>query len=264
MEVIEYRPRDKRLVKLALYESQKEEKEHPLAVISNGFGGSVKSYAYLAKDLALLGYRVVVVEHEGSNLEVLHRLAKLPGERMEKVWKIVIDPEENQLRLQDLEATQVFLKERGWWNEKASLTLIGHSFGSHSMLSSLAQGMWEHPEIKLVLMSVAPPGCLLSVQDFAKVKVPSLHLTGTCDESLKFEPKDRCLVFEALKGCPRVAQLVFKEYQHMDFAGIGLKVLPKTDRLKQAVRAFLEPSKDGLKEFAKRYQDEIDDFKERE
>lgn len=198
-------------------------------LFSVGFGGEHSGYAYLGRAWAEAGLATAVVEHVGSNLEVLRRL---PGrsrqERQMAVAQRVGDPNELAARPRDL-----LFAHRALQSRFAAIPygLGGHSYGSYSALA--AQGMPTvaslpplddalRPAATLV-MSPQQPGTLFSPAALQSLANPGLVLTGTRDGLLNGQAdyRARRKVFECFPS--ELAYLVvMQDVEHMAFAGIGL------------------------------------------
>lgn len=199
-------------------------------ILSVGYGGSRSGYAYLARSWATLGITTFVVEHVGSNLDVLKSFSHLPiDERNREVIRRVHDSNELNARPADLALLYSALKDE---LGHLPLGLAGHSFGSYSVLAS--QGLKSHhidvrPEViparALLVMSPQPPGMLFSPQELAKVDRPILVATGTKDGLLdgSGDYRERLKTYECLPA-DLARLIVFEGTEHMMFAGLGLGI----------------------------------------
>lgn len=199
-------------------------------LFSVGFGGERDGYAFLAKAWAERGLATAVVEHVGSNLEVLK---SLPGpsraERNRQVVAKVEDPEELAARPRDLGFVVGRLQQRF---SGLPLGLGGHSYGSYSVLAAL--GLPTVPRLPsfepaidgvkaCLVISPQAPGILFSPRALGQVRVASLVMTGSKDVRLDGSGSylERAAVYDHLPATLR--QLVVLEgVEHMDFAGLGL------------------------------------------
>lgn len=201
-----------------------------MLLFSVGYGGQASGYGYLARHWAESGLATFVIEHVGSNLEVLKSFAHLSKDaRNEEVVRRVQDPEELRLRPHDVE---LVYRNVAPHFEGLPWGLGGHSYGTYSALSSI--GLKPHqvdPKMtplkphSLVLISPQPPGLLFRDEDYAEVTIPCLVLTGTQDDLVSGASsyEDRLKVYDCLPAVRR--HLVVQEgTDHMAFAGIGLKL----------------------------------------
>lgn len=199
-------------------------------LFSVGYGGQFSGYGYLARRWAAAGFSTFVLEHVGSNLEVLKSLAPLPkDERNREVVRRVQDPDELRNRPRDVALVLGAVSERF---EGLPWGLGGHSYGSYSALAGVGlrprqtdPGLPPLRPDALLLISPQPPGLLFAVEEYGEVDCPCLVLTGTKDELLSGESsfRDRLKVYHGLPT--RFRQLVVQEgTDHMAFAGIGLKL----------------------------------------
>lgn len=217
-------------------------------LFSVGFGGDRNGYAYLAKAWASVGIATVVVEHVGSNLDVLKAL---PGptrqERNRQVVAKVADPDELAARPRDL----LFVYER-LHSEFTGLPLglAGHSYGTYTALSAL--GLPTVPKLpalssplggasSVLIISPQPPGMLFSPRAYGLVEIPTLVFTGTKDTRLDGEGsyRERVEVYDHLP--PALRQLaVLDSVEHMDFAGIGLGLEKRLRTIAQVTTEWWE------------------------
>jgi predicted dienelactone hydrolase len=201
-------------------------------LFSVGFGGERSGYAYLGRFWASLGLATAVVEHVGSNLDILKALpGKTRAERNRQVLERVADPHELQARPRDLLLAHARLQGRFGG---LPLGLAGHSYGSYTVLAAL--GLPTVPRLQplpgplagarsCLIISPQPPGTLFSPRALGMVDLPILLMTGTRDGPLSGEGdyRDRRAVFDHLpKGLRNLA--VLPGVEHMAFAGIGLRL----------------------------------------
>lgn len=201
-----------------------------LILFSVGYGGTRDGYAYLARAWSGLGLAVAVIEHVGSNLEVLKNLPqKTLHERQVEIVKRVQDPGELFDRPRDV---NLVFEELSAEFQGVPLGLGGHSFGSFSVLASLGlPPLKDVPSLvgplnsaaATLLISPQAPGMLLKRSDYSLVSSPTLVLTGTEDHALDGDGdfQLRTEVYDVLPT--EVRNLVVLDgAAHMTFAGIGL------------------------------------------
>lgn len=194
---------------------------------SVGFGGTRESYAYLGKAWAEEGFSTLVIEHPGSNLEVLKSMNHEGWERRrELLWERVQDPQEFTARVQDFLTGSERLGR-----EFPELPIFwgGHSYGSATVLA--AAGVASHlchiqvgEGRPLLCASPQPPGLLFSAEAYAALEHPVLLLTGSQDGDLPegLEPQARQGAWSHFGGPSYLA--VLEGATHMAFAAQGLGV----------------------------------------
>lgn len=214
---------------------------------SVGFGGSRTGYAYLGRAWSQLGFQVVVVEHVGSNAEVLksiHRSGMRQAELAEVVGLQVRDQAELEARPQDLAYVRRQLCPGQQW-----VGLAGHSYGTYTALAVLGLEVllpdgphqWDFglEWAGVVLMSAQPPESVVSRQSLADLRLPCFMLTGTKDSGMPagvtFE--QRILTYEALAPGQKTLA-VLEGADHMAFAGIGLAVAPAMQTVTELTGEF--------------------------
>lgn len=204
-------------------------------LFSVGFGGERSGYAYLGRAWAALGLATAVIEHVGSNLEILKGL---PGEtrqeRNQAVVRQVADPVELAARPRDVLWVYEQLAPRF---AGLPLGVAGHSYGTYTVMAAL--GLPTVPRLprlesdlsqaasSCLLISPQKPGMLFTDRVLGTLSVPTLVLTGTKDGPLNGEGdyRDRALVFDKLPE-PTRNLVVLDEVEHMAFAAVGLGLGP--------------------------------------
>lgn len=201
-------------------------------LFSVGFGGDRTGYAYLGRAWAARGIATAVVEHIGSNLEVLKGLpGKTREERNQEVVRSVSNPAELAARPLDLLEVHRHLAPRFGdlpWG------VGGHSFGSYSVLAAL--GLPTIPVLpslpdplrgasSCLVISPQPPGHLFSQRVLGTLDLPTLVLTGSKDDLLDGDGDytRRVAVYEHLPVGQRNL-VVLEGVEHLDFAAIGLSL----------------------------------------
>ena len=181
-----------------------------------------------------------MVEHVGSNLDVLRSFPqKRRAERNAEVVRRVGDPGELQARPRDLALVWDHLREEF---EGLPLGLAGHSYGSYTVLacagmepSVTKHGVDPIPATGYLAISPQPPGMLFPVAEYRKIKKPVLIMTGTEDHLLSGESSygDRLNAYKSLPEENRHL-VVFRGFEHMDFAGVGLNLEGKLKAMNAA------------------------------
>lgn len=229
-----------RAIPLGLYPYQEGTTFLGWIFFSVGFGGSRTGYAYLGRAWSQLGFQVAVIEHVGSNAEVLKSLQR-PGMRnaelAEVVGQKVREPQELLDRPLDLAYARRVLCPSSQW-----AGLAGHSFGSYTALASCHSQKWEG----MVLMSPQPPGDRHSLRELSEVSLPCLVLTGTRDSGMPagVTYQQRLATYEALADGGKTLALL-DGADHMAFAGIGLGVGPYMETVAALTSQFWTCLREG-------------------
>lgn len=203
-------------------------------LFSVGFGGERSGYAYLGRAWAERGLATAVIEHVGSNLDVLKSLpGKHREERNREVALRVGDKEELAARPRDLILVYSHLEDR---IGDLPLGLAGHSFGTYTVLA--AQGLATVPVLpplersldsaaSCMIISPQPPGVLFTPRVLGGVSPPTLVVTGTKDGPLHGDGDyhARAAVYDHLPAEARNL-VVLDGVEHMAFANIGLGLAP--------------------------------------
>lgn len=209
-------------------------------LFSVGFGGDRNGYAFFARAWQAMGLTTFVVEHVGSNLEVLRSLPqKRRAERNAEVVRRVGDPVELRARPQDL----VLVWDHLWREfEGLPLGLGGHSYGSYTVLACagleprlVKHGVQPLPAESYLVISPQPPGMVFEAEEFTRIDRSTLVMTGTRDDLLSGESgyRERVAAYESLPEEHR-GLVVFQDFEHMDFAGVGLNLSGKLAAMKAA------------------------------
>lgn len=208
-------------------------------LFSVGFGGGSTGYAYLARAWARSGLATAVIEHVGSNAEVLRSLDKTTlAERARAVVGRVKERSELEARPRDLQFVRAELSRRF---DDLPLGVAGHSFGAYTALASLglkplvsvqpfaypAQGITA-----CLIVSPQPPGVLFSQEELTTVRCPTLVMTGTEDAMLdgSEDYRGRLKVYESIPAEYRNLVLLDR-VSHMAFAGLGLGLAPTLEAI---------------------------------
>jgi predicted dienelactone hydrolase len=216
----------KRDVPVKIYYPQEVKTPVPVILWSHGLGGNREAYVYLGKFWASHGYIVVHLQHKGSDSAVLReggiqalRTAGNARNAMERPKDIsfVID----QLTILN--------QDEGEFKGRFNLDAIGvggHSFGAQTTLLVGGQKLGPAPSfankrVKALLPMSAPvPAAILRDRAYQNVKLPTLHMTGTKDDSPIGETKaqERRIPFDKIAGCPQWF-INFQDGDHMIFSG---------------------------------------------
>lgn len=220
----------KRAVPLRIYLPDSRQAA-PVILFSHGLGGSRKNNGYLGKHWAGRGYVVVSMQHAGSD-ETVWRDAPI-RQRMSALTKAA-GAKSFLDRVKDVSAT---LDQLAKWNSASErfagrfdLTRVGmsgHSFGAVTTQAVSGQSYGRRGQVHSVkrikaaiAFSPSPPQFGASPENFAKVKLPWLLMTGTKDKSAigRTTAEKRRLVFEQLPSRGHAFELVLDNAEHMAFS----------------------------------------------
>ncbi|MBT9583422.1 hypothetical protein IV102_08730 [bacterium] len=234
-----------RPIPVALYPAQGK----PLGwlLFSVGFGGSCTGYAFLGRAWSQLGFQVAVIEHVGSNADVLKQIHR-PGMRQAELAVVVgqraRQEEELLARPLDLAFVRANLCGQSDW-----VGLGGHSFGTYTALAGMGCEMllpsgprnWDFglDWAGVVLLSPPSPDTVVSDRGLSQVTIPCLLLTGTRDSGMPagVTYQQRLQNFERLPAGRKYSALLVGA-DHMSLAGIGLAVAPVVETLAQVTGQF--------------------------
>jgi len=225
-------------------------KPAPVILFSHGLGGSRDNNPYLGNHWAKRGYAVAFVQHSGSDESIWKDVP--PAERLVTLKKAA-SIGNFVARTHDIPAVIDTLTV---WNDDKQHPLFhrldldhigmsGHSFGAHTTQAVIGQsfrlgGSFLEPRIDAaVMMSPSPPKADDSAKAFAPIKVPTLLMTGTLDDSPVGDttPADRLKVFPGLTSAP-AWQVVFDQATHMAFGERNLAGAKTDPRYHRAILAL--------------------------
>ncbi|NMC19863.1 MAG: hypothetical protein GYA33_05520 [Thermogutta sp.] len=235
---------------------------HPVILFSHGLGGSRDGYAYLGRNWASHGYVSVHLQHPGSDDSIWR--GSPPSEVMNRLRKASRNPRAAQDRYQDTKFALDRLSEldrslelQGAPNPLAGrldldrIGMAGHSFGALTTLVAVGQlvGMpradHSDPRIRAAIPMSAPvPGWRLNLdRDYAGIRVPLMHMTGTLDASPIGDTRaaDRRIPFDRISHAEQYL-IVFRDGDHMIFSGRsrilgGLEARSKDAEFQRLIRA---------------------------
>jgi dienelactone hydrolase len=180
----------------------------PLIVFSHGLGGSRNGYSYIGRYLAARGYIVMHTQHEGSDRSIWTTNIFSMYSNVQNATREAhaID------RVFDVQFSITEILKRELWGQRIDplrIGIAGHSYGANTalMLSGAKINRMNAPlndsRIKAALIISAPPfhgeGEMQPI--LGKIKIPSLHVTGTEDiirvPGYRSTLDDRVAVFEA-------------------------------------------------------------------
>jgi pimeloyl-ACP methyl ester carboxylesterase len=211
----------------------------PVILFSHGLGGSSEIYGYLGEQWASHGYVSIHPSHVGSDTTLL--LTKGPGELLKaavNVEEIRNRPLDLSFILDQLAARQASKHDPAQpfpLRDRLDLKQVGaagHSFGAHTTVviggAQMALGNQKplaDPRVRAII-PMSPPVIggknfpRLLQKTYGSMTVPSLHLTGTLDDSPIGDTKaaDRRVPFDFMVKSERQL-VIFDKGDHMIFSG---------------------------------------------
>jgi len=172
----------------------------PVVIFSHGIGEDRDSYAYLGREWAGRGFLVLHVTHAGTDKAVLEtgywNLYK--ATKVKENW--VNRPLDVSFVLDQLAKRDDADLDR--------VAVAGHSAGAFTALAVAGLRFVDgstlaDPRVKVAIaISMPKMSGVIADDGYAFIRVPVLHVTGTCDTSLIYRtyPKDRRVPFEKSSG----------------------------------------------------------------
>lgn len=218
----------------------------PVVLFSHGLGGTRDTYEYLGSHWASHGYASVHIQHLGSDESVWR--GKPPGQVMAELKKAVADPRNALNRPLDVrfvldELTRLNREESPLKGrlDLARAGIAGHSFGAFTTMAAAGQVFsgaagrsisQSEPRLKAAI-PISPnaprPREKADLEKaFGSITIPTLHLTGTKDDSPvdpTTKPADRRIPFDYAVKSERYL-VIFDGADHMVF---GTKPRSKAD-----------------------------------
>jgi len=208
----------------------------PVVVFSHGIGEDRDSYEYLGRALAARGYLAVHVTHAGTDKATLRRgyLALYRATKEKENW--VNRPLDVRFVLDQLRGRPGADLDR--------VAAAGHSAGAFTALAlagmKAAGGEdLSDPRVKMAVAlsmpkmeGVVPPG------GYDAIRIPVLHMTGTCDASLIYRtfPRDRRVPFQSTHATQQYL-VTLKGVNHDTFSN---REDPRHAQIAEIVAAFLD------------------------
>lgn len=222
---------DGRDVPLRIYLPESKEAA-PILLFSHGLGGSREAGTYLGKHWAGRGYVVVMMQHAGSDIDVIRNAPRL---RRFQALKEAASGANALARYNDVKATLDYLEKQtrtnGKYADRFDITKVGmsgHSFGAVTTQAVSGQNFKFRGQIHTdkridaaIALSPSIPAYGFDDQTFAKVNIPWMLMTGTEDASpigRNTDAKSRRKVFQSLPKSGHFYELVLFEAKHSAFA----------------------------------------------
>ncbi|MGZ5494139.1 MAG: alpha/beta hydrolase family protein [Thermoanaerobaculia bacterium] len=169
----------------------------PVVVFSHGIGEDRDSYTWLGRALASRGFLAVHLTHQGTDKAVL----RSGYWNLYKATKV----KENWVN-RPLDVT--FALDRIAARDDADMSRVavaGHSAGAFTALAVAGMKMingatFTDPRVRVAIaMSMPKMNGVAAADGYSVLRIPVLHLTGTCDTSLVYrtQPRDRRVPFES-------------------------------------------------------------------
>jgi predicted dienelactone hydrolase len=224
----------------------------PVLLFSHGLGGSRENNKYLGNHWAGRGYVVVVMQHAGSDTDVITEAPRL---QKFAAIKAAASGKNLQHRVRDVKETLDHLESLnrpgGTYGGRFDLTKVGmsgHSFGAVTTeaVSGQSFGRLGQPSLEkrikaAVAFSPSPPASGNDSTTFSKVQIPWLLMTGTNDQSpigKRTDAESRRLVFKQLPNSNMFYELVFDGGEHSLFSDFRADPNDQLDRKrKRAIQA---------------------------
>ncbi len=204
----------------------------PVVLFSHGLGGTREGGAVWGQAWAAAGFVVVHLQHAGSDLAAVRRVASSFTDK--SALRSVASAAQILARLQDVgfaldEVARRHGAARGRWAtvRPTQVGMSGHSMGATTTLGMAGQrypgfeGVAERRLASFVTLSPSLPAGGDARQAFERINRPLLSITGTHDGDMVGNgatPERRIAVFGALPSGDK-AHLVLKDADHMTFGG---------------------------------------------
>lgn len=220
-----------REVPIKIYYPKEATNASPVIILSHGLGGSRDGYEFLGRHWASHGYVSVHLQHLGSDDKAWKGQAN-PMQSMKAaatdIRNSINRPLDVTFVVDELERLN---KSDDKWKGKFDLKrlgMAGHSFGSYTTLAIGGQQFMVRGEaktmadarFKALLPMSSPVPARNRDEAFAKIKLPTLHMTGTKDVSPINDTTadERRIPFDKMPG-PDNFLITFEGGDHMIFSG---------------------------------------------
>jgi len=230
-----------------IYFSNETTNPCPVIVFSHGLGGTRENYSYLGRHWASHGYVSVHLQHHGSDDSAWRGSAR----PMQTMREATLNPQNAIDRPLDVSfALDTLAKvnaQEGPLRNKLDLNRVGvagHSFGAFTTLAIAGQRFGPRERsladerVKAAVAMSAPVPRRTSERNYAPIKIPILHLTGTADESPLNETtaKDRRVPFDSINRAPQFL-ITFTGGDHMVFSGAsrGVRDRARDDEMHRVI-----------------------------
>jgi len=172
----------------------------PVVIFSHGIGEDRDSYAYLGREWAGRGFLAVHITHAGTDKAVLESGYWHLYQATKKKENWVNRPLDVSFVLDQLAKRDDADLDR--------VAVAGHSAGAFTALAiaglRFVDGSTLADSRVKVAIAISMPKMngVIADDGYASIRIPVLHMTGTCDTSLIYRtfPKDRRVPFEKSAG----------------------------------------------------------------
>lgn len=204
----------------------------PMVLFSHGLGGTREGGAVWGQAWAAAGFVVLHLQHAGSDLEAVRRVASSFTDQ--SALRSVANPAQILARLQDVgfaldEVARRNAAKLGNWGlvRPNGVGLSGHSMGALTTFGMAGQrypgfeGVTERRLASFIALSPSLPAAGNASGAFEGLTRPLLSITGTRDGDIVgtgATPQRRMAVFDALPAGGK-AHLVLQDADHMTFGG---------------------------------------------
>lgn len=235
-----------RVVPVKIYSPRTSTGRLPVIVFSHGLGSSRQGYVYLGRAWAARGYVSIHVQHVASDSEVLRRKGMLA------IYRAAYDAVEYRDRPADVSFVIDVLEKRARssvedsiWSrlDLSRIGAAGHSYGAQTALTlggmlvnfPDAEGISElDARVKAaVLLSAPTMDWSPTEREFAPIRIPTMHISGTLDSSRLWRTnlQHRRRAFDSIRGAPRYF-LNIDGATHQTFADLeSMRIAKKNGRL---------------------------------
>ena len=224
-----------RRVPVKIYEPAAGSPIAPVVIFSHGMGGNREAMTYLGEALSAAGYLVVSVQHTDSDESVWKDLPLVA--RYQALRKVANDPAPALNRPRDVafaldKITELAADGQRWAGrvDPNRAAIVGHSFGAWTALVVAGRRAGASPMTPgiraadprfdaAVAFSSPSKGLAAEAMQYDEYRLPTLHMTGTKDESPLGETgaRYRRVPFDAIRGQDQ-ALVTFNGGDHMIFA----------------------------------------------
>jgi predicted dienelactone hydrolase len=168
----------------------------PVVVFSHGIGEDRDSYVWLGRELASHGYASIHVTHAGTDRAMLKS----------GYWNLYRATKKKENWVNRPLDMKFVLDQLASWREfdMTRVAAAGHSAGAFTALAlaglrpDQSHGELADARVKVAIaMSMPKLGDATPPSAYETIKIPVLHMTGTCDGSLIYrtKPRDRRIPF---------------------------------------------------------------------
>jgi predicted dienelactone hydrolase len=209
----------------------------PIVIFSHGIGEDRDSYAYLGREWARRGFMAVHITHAGTDKTVLKHgyLELYRATKVRENW--INRPLDVTFVLDQLAARSDADLDR--------VAVAGHSAGAFTAMAvaglktSGGESFLDRRVKAVIAISMPKMGEVIPPDGYDDLRVPVLHMTGTCDTSLIYRtfPRDRRVPFESSRSTTPQYLVTLQGVNHDTFSNADDNAHPL---IAQIATAFLE------------------------